>query len=69
MYDGDEVYGLVVDKILGSQQTVIKPLGPLYGNCTGINSSTILGDGSVALILDIFQLTMMIKNSESADGQ
>lgn len=69
VYDGDEVYGLVVDKILGSQQTVIKPLGPLYGNCTGINSSTILGDGSVALILDIFQLTMMIKNSESADGQ
>lgn len=63
VYDGDEVYGLVVDKILGSQQTVIKPLGQLYGNCTGINSSTILGDGSVALILDIYQLTSMIKNS------
>ena len=69
VYDGDEVYGLVVDKILGSQQTVIKPLGPLYGNCTGINSSTILGDGSVALILDIFQLTSMIKNSEKAHEQ
>lgn len=67
VYDGDEVYGLVVDKILGSQQTVIKPLGNLYGNCTGINSSTILGDGSVALILDIFQLTSMIKNSERAN--
>lgn len=63
VYDGDEVYGLVVDKILGSQQTVIKPLGTLYGNCTGINSSTILGDGSVALILDILQLTALIKNS------
>jgi len=65
VYDGDEVYGLVVDKILGSQQTVIKPLGSLYSNCTGINSSTILGDGSVALILDIFQLTSLIKGSES----
>ena len=54
---------IVVDKILGSQQTVIKPLGPLYTNCTGINSSTILGDGSVALILDVFQLTNMIRSS------
>ncbi len=63
VYDGDDVFGLVVDKILGSQQTVIKPLGPLYTNCTGINSSTILGDGSVALILDVFQLTNMIRSS------
>lgn len=63
VYDGDEVFGLVVDKILGSQQTVIKPLGPLYGNCVGINSSSILGDGSVALILDVYQLTGLIKNS------
>lgn len=67
VYDGDEVFGLVVDKILGSQQTVIKPLGQLYGNCTGINSSTILGDGSVALILDVFQLTALIKNAGKKD--
>lgn len=59
-----EVSGLVVDKILGSQQTVIKPLGSLYANCTGINSSTILGDGSVALILDVLQLTTLIRESE-----
>ncbi|MBQ5537120.1 MAG: chemotaxis protein CheA [Treponema sp.] len=62
VYDGDDVFGLVVDKILGSQQTVIKPLGNLYRNCTGINSSTILGDGAVALILDVFQLTSLIKS-------
>ncbi len=59
-----EISGLVVDKILGSQQTVIKPLGALYANCTGINSSTILGDGSVALILDVLQLTALIRESE-----
>ena len=59
-----EISGIVVDKILGSQQTVIKPLGSLYANCTGINSSTILGDGSVALILDVLQLTALIRESE-----
>ncbi len=68
VYDGGDVLGLVVDKILGSQQTVIKPLGTLYTNCTGINSSTILGDGSVALILDVFQLTDMIKSSIQTQG-
>lgn len=69
VYDDGDVFGLVVDKILGSQQTVIKPLGTLYTNCTGINSSTILGDGSVALILDVFQLTNMIKSSIQQGAQ
>ena len=65
VFDSDnETVGIIVDKILGSQQTVIKPLGSVYANCTGINSSTILGDGSVALILDIFQLTNLIRSSE-----
>lgn len=65
VFDGDdEIVGIVVDKILGSQQTVIKPLGPMYANCIGINSSTILGDGSVALILDVYQLTNLIHESE-----
>lgn len=66
---GDMVYGLVVDKILGSQQTVIKPIGPFYANCTGINSSTILGDGSVALILDVLQLLDFIKTTEKVQSE
>ncbi len=60
VYDGDRVIGLVVDKILGSNQTVIKPLGKLFNNCTGINGSSILGDGSVALILDVLKLTDLL---------
>lgn len=69
VFDSDgSIFGLVVDKILGSQQTVIKPLGFLYANCTGINSSTILGDGSVALILDIMQLTTLVRKSEKNAG-
>jgi two-component system, chemotaxis family, sensor kinase CheA len=45
--------GLVVDELLGEAQTVIKPLGKLFRKVTGIGGSTILGDGRVALILDI----------------
>ncbi|WP_407425007.1 chemotaxis protein CheA [Treponema sp.] len=57
VYDNEKVIGLIFDKILGSNQTVIKPIGRLYDNCAGINGSTILGDGSVALILDVLKLT------------
>lgn len=45
--------GLVVDDLLGEFQTVIKPLGKLFGALRGISGSTILGSGAVALILDI----------------
>ncbi len=60
----DGVIGIIVDKILGNHQTVIKPLGKLYQNCIGISNSTILGDGSVALILDVFKLTDMVIERE-----
>ncbi len=45
--------GLVVDELMGEFQTVIKPLGKLFGNLKGIGGSTILGSGEVALILDV----------------
>ncbi len=45
--------GLVVDELMGEFQTVIKPLGKLFGNLKGISGSTILGSGKVALILDV----------------
>ncbi len=60
----DGVVGIIVDKILGSHQTVIKPLGKLYRNCIGISNSTILGDGSVALILDVYKLADLINARE-----
>jgi two-component system chemotaxis sensor kinase CheA len=44
--------GLVVDELVGEFQTVIKPLGSLFSNLSGISGSTILGSGEVALILD-----------------
>lgn len=45
--------GLAADELLGEQQAVIKPLGRLFQGITGVSGSTILGDGRVALILDI----------------
>ena len=44
--------GLVVDQVIGQYQTVIKPLSVYHRNIEGLAGSTILGDGSVALILD-----------------
>ncbi|QFT64564.1 chemotaxis protein CheA [Roseivivax sp. THAF30] len=48
--------GLVVDRIIGSNQTVIKQLSPLHSGLKLFSGATILGDGGVALILDIPQL-------------
>lgn len=60
----DGIIGIIVDKILGNHQTVIKPLGKLYQNCLGIGNSTILGDGSVALILDVYKLADLVIENE-----
>jgi two-component system chemotaxis sensor kinase CheA len=45
--------GLVVDALMGEFQTVIKPLGRLFEHVRGIGGSTILGNGEVALIIDV----------------
>jgi two-component system chemotaxis sensor kinase CheA len=50
--DGRRV-GLFVDDLLGQQQVVIKSLDTNYGRIEGVSGATILGDGSVALILDL----------------
>lgn len=51
--------GLVVDKIIGGHQTVIKSLGPGLKNAKHVSGATILGDGTVALILDIRKLVTL----------
>lgn len=57
--------GLVVDALMGEFQTVIKPLGRLFGNLKGVSGSTILGTGEVALILDVPALIQCAVNLES----
>lgn len=51
-YAGDRV-GLVVDRVLGSHQTVIQSLGRFYRGIEALSGATVMGDGRVALILDI----------------
>ncbi|MGE0088216.1 MAG: chemotaxis protein CheA [Bacteroidales bacterium] len=48
----DSLVGLVVDEVYGENQAVLKTLGKLYKNQAIISGATILGDGSVALVID-----------------
>jgi two-component system chemotaxis sensor kinase CheA len=50
--------GIVVDRVIGEHQTVIKSLGKVYQDVRGISGATIKGDGSMALIIDIAALTV-----------
>ncbi len=61
---GQERVGLVVDQIIGNHQTVIKAMSPLHRNVAAFAGATILGDGSVALILDIAQLIALSQPTE-----
>jgi two-component system chemotaxis sensor kinase CheA len=45
--------GFVVDRVLGTHQTVLQPLGRFFRNVTVTSGATIMGDGGVALILDV----------------
>ena len=53
---GDKRVGFVVDKVIGQHQTVIKSMGHMLKNIDNVSGATILGDGTVALILDINKL-------------
>ncbi len=52
--------GVVVDQVVGQHQTVIKPLSPLHAKTPGLVGATILGDGAVALILDVNPLARFV---------
>ncbi len=51
--DGDLKVGLAVDQVIGEHQTVIKSLSKLHSGIEMFSGATILGDGAVALILDV----------------
>lgn len=64
---GSMKYGLVVDRLLDSEEIVIKPLGRHLQQCKGYAGATIMGDGRIALILDVANLARM-SNLTSLDG-
>jgi two-component system chemotaxis sensor kinase CheA len=61
---GNNKAGLVVDSLMGEFQTVIKPLGKIFSHVSGISGSTILGNGEVALILDVPGLVRQVSSGK-----
>jgi two-component system, chemotaxis family, sensor kinase CheA len=59
---GAQRFGLIVDRLLGEAQTVIKPMAPMFAHLEGISGSSILGSGEVALILDV---PMLLRQTQS----
>lgn len=53
---GDSKVGVVTNELHGEIQTVIKPLGPLFRHLKGFSGTTVLGNGELALILDVAAL-------------
>ncbi len=64
--DGQKI-GLMVDDLLAQQQVVIKSLNDNYQQVEGISGATILGDGSVAMILDISGIISMAHKKSEMD--
>ncbi len=64
---GDKKMGLIVDSLIGEEDVVIKPLKDSYTNAPGIAGATILGDGTVSLIIDVSQLLELGFKQEMAD--
>lgn len=54
--------GLVVDELVGNQEIVFKPLGSYIGKVEGFSGATILGNGSVACILDVIGVAKMVSS-------
>ncbi|MEH6357777.1 MAG: Hpt domain-containing protein [Pseudomonadales bacterium] len=61
----DHAIAVQVDSISGSREVVVKPLGPQLSNVPGMSGATILGDGSVVLILD---MASMIREHLAKEG-
>jgi two-component system chemotaxis sensor kinase CheA len=66
---GNREAGLIVDGLQGEFQAVIKPLGKIFERMAGISGATILGNGEVALILDVPALVTRYVNHTSAKGK
>ena len=74
--DRDSCIGFVVDRVVGNLQTLIKSLGKIYRHAQGVSGATILGNGGVALILDVLKLSELfdkrsahLMSNEESDGR
>ena len=68
LHVGGKTMGLRVDELLGSQDIVIKSLSDNFINIRGLSGASILGDGSVCLMLDVGTLIDMASRSSRHGG-
>jgi len=61
--------GFMVDSLIGEEDVVIKPLRDQFTNSPGIAGASILGDGSVSLIIDVSQLLELGQRKELEQRQ
>jgi two-component system chemotaxis sensor kinase CheA len=60
---GSRVFGLEVDKLFDTEEIVVKPVAPILRSVSAFSGNTILGDGSVVMILDLNGLATMLDAS------
>jgi two-component system chemotaxis sensor kinase CheA len=63
----DNRVGLVVDRVLGSHQTVIQSLGRFYRDVEVFSGTTIMGDGRAALILDLNGVVRLVERAKAVE--
>lgn len=66
---GDQAVAVHVDDVQGSREIVVKSLGPQFAGVGGISGATILGDGSVVIILDLLSLMRARGPGFTAEGR
>lgn len=61
---GGQLIGLAVDRLIGEQEVVIKSLGAYFGQVDGISGAALLGDGGIALIVDVSGLPALVSRKQ-----
>jgi two-component system chemotaxis sensor kinase CheA len=67
--DGDQEVGISVDFIVGEYQAVVKPISKYYRNQDFVSGATILGDGSIALVIDTHKIVELYTKHVKMEGK
>lgn len=65
---GEHRAAILVDNLLGSREIVVKSVGPQLSTLRGISGATVMGDGSVVLILDLAMLIRLASTAENIEA-
>ena len=63
---GAKRVGFVVDELRGRQEVVIKPLEDYLQEKSGFSGATIMGDGNISLIIDVFEMVQIALNQHAS---